>query len=364
MDLVADMLTEHVGSEQGTRVAQIRPSMRRRFTRIPLFGGHPQSLNTDRLLNRFLDYPRYLRRFAANFDLFHLADHSYSHLIHELPAGRTVVTCHDLDTFRCVLQPERQPRPYWFRCMTLRILAGLRQAAHVIAVSEQTRNEILHYKLLPPERITVIPNAVHASYSPQADQEADAVAAGLIPGAKGTPWILNVGSTLPRKRIDVLLRVFAEVRRKLPNARLARVGGFSGPQTELIRQLNLKKEIVNLPVLERNVLAAVYRRAALLVHTAEAEGFGLPLIEAMASGCPVVATDLPVLREITGGAAAYCDLSDIAGWSDTILRLLEERIQHPNSWQDRRKAGLAWTERFSWTENARETVRIYRELMA
>ena len=101
-------------------------------------------------------------------------DHSYSQLIHDLPAGRTVVTCHDLDTFVCVLEPERQPRPRWFRAMTERILNGFQKAAHVIAESEATRDEILRLGLHPPERVTVISNGVHPSCSPAARPVADA----------------------------------------------------------------------------------------------------------------------------------------------------------------------------------------------
>ena len=125
--------------------------------------------NADRLINRFVDYPRSLKPHLQEFDLFHLIDHSYSQLLHGLPADRTVVTCHDLDTFTCVLEPERQPRPRWFRAMTERILSGFRKAAHVVADSAATRDEILRFGLMPPDRITVIFNGVHPSCSPHPD---------------------------------------------------------------------------------------------------------------------------------------------------------------------------------------------------
>jgi len=77
--------------------------------------------NADRLLNRFWDYPRWLRPRVRDFDLFHLVDQSYSQLVHELPAHRTVVTCHDLDTFRSVFEPDKEPRSMVFRAMSRRI---------------------------------------------------------------------------------------------------------------------------------------------------------------------------------------------------------------------------------------------------
>jgi len=176
-------------------------------------------------------------------------------------------------------------------------------------------------------------------------------------------WLLNVGSTAPRKRLDVLLRVFAGIRRELPEARLVRVGGFTEPQMKLIQELNLSGAVVNLPFLDRQVLAAVYRRATLLLHTAEAEGFGLPLIEALACNCPVVASDLPVLREIAGTAATYCPVGEIRAWKDAVVELLAERVAQPCAWALRCQEGVTWAARFSWLENARQTAQVYRNVI-
>src|SRR5262249_46767554 len=148
------------------------------------------------------------KRQRARFDLFHIVDHSYAQLAHELPSHRTVITCHDLDTFRCVLEPDRDPRPLWFRTMTKRILDGLRKAAHVIAVSEATRAELVNCRLIEPERITVVHNGVHPSCSSAPDEGADREAARLLNDKADTIWLLNVGSNRPRKRIDILLRIF------------------------------------------------------------------------------------------------------------------------------------------------------------
>jgi glycosyltransferase involved in cell wall biosynthesis len=320
-------------------------------------------LNGDRLLNRFVDYPRWLRGRTQDFELFHVVDHSYSQLIHVLPCERTVVTCHDLDTFRCLLDPEHEDRPRWFRAMVRKILDGFRQAAHVITVSQSTCDQLLRHGLFAPEHVSVIPNGVHPSCSASPNSRADALAAELIPDLGNRVWLLSVGNTLPRKRLDVLLRVFASLHGELPEARLLRVGGFTSAQIELIQELQLGDAVVKLPFLERDVLAAVYRRGTLLLHTAEAEGFGLPVIEAMACGCPVVASDLAVLREVGGPAASYCPVADIAAWHQTLMPLLNERLQLPGSWELRRQQGIAWARRFSWAENARQTAGLYRKVM-
>jgi glycosyltransferase involved in cell wall biosynthesis len=119
----------------------------------------------------------------------------------------------------------------------------------------------------------------------------------------------------------------------------------------------VESAVVELGSLSRQVLAAAYRWARLLVHTAEAEGFGLPLIEAMACGCQVIASDLPVLREVGGAAATYRAVGDIEGWRDAIVDALQERHF------DREQA-FANAARFSWSENAARTARVYQQVLS
>ena len=363
MELLGDMLFSHLGSQSDDRldITQIRPPMRLRFTRVPIF---PQKTarSADRLINRFIDYPNRLRDRRGDFDIFHVVDHSYGQLLFRLPVERTIVTCHDLDTFRCLLEPDRDKRPGWFRSMTGRILTGFLRAAHVIAVSGATRDELIKHRLFSEDRITVIPNGVHPSCSPSPNSAADHRASELIPAATAGPLLLSVGNTLPRKRLDVLLRVFAEVRRAVPNARLVRAGDFTAEQLRLAAELGIEDSIVQLSFLDRDVLAAVYRRATLLLHTAEAEGFGLPLIEAMACGCPVVASDIPVLREVGGMAAEYCPVAGVDAWSHTVIDLLQRRTQ-ADSWKLRCQQAIARASRFSWFENARQTAIVYQKVM-
>jgi glycosyltransferase involved in cell wall biosynthesis len=367
MELVGDMLYRHLelGHSGEFLTEHLCPPMRAHFTRLPLLGGRAVCHDIDRLANRFVDYPRWLGRRTEEFDLFHIIDHSYSQLVHALPAGRTVVTCHDLDTFRCILHPEREHRPRWFRLMAARILNGFRQAAHVITVSKATRNAVLRHRLMPPQRVSVVNNGVHPSCSPAADPAADDAAARLMPTGSGTgPWLLNVGSAIPRKRIDVLLRVLAAVRQEIPEVLLLRVGGeLTMEQRDLARDLRVEDAVHVLPPLTREVLAAVYRRADLLLHTADAEGFGLPVIEALASGCPVIASDLDVLRETGGGAAMYCAVADVDAWRSTVVQFLRGVRRETEAGKLHRAQGLQHAARFSWMENARQTAAIYHEVL-
>lgn len=380
MDVVAEMLIKHLQSDHSESIAAhgLRPEMRCRFTRKQINirssnnghslknrhvvrNGNSAMFNADRLLNRFWDYPKYLRSRKKEFDLFHIVDHSYSQLAHELPPGRAIITCHDLDTFRCLLDPSRERRGQMFRAMAKRILSGLGRAARVACASASTREELIACGLLPPERIVVVHNGVHPACSPEADAMADREAARLLGTATDdTIDLLHVGSAIERKRIDVLLKVFASLSKEFPRARLIRVGGpFTAPQLSLIERLKLNDAIIVLPFLDRATLAAVYRRATVLLMPSEGEGFGLPVVEALACGTPVVASDLAALREAGGDAALYCPVADLERWSEVVSGLIRSRMND----QEFTAAGLAQAAKFSWAEYTRKMVALYKEIL-
>jgi glycosyltransferase involved in cell wall biosynthesis len=367
MDVMSDMLASELEAFDPAAIApvQLRPPMHRRFARTPGIGNLAALKNADRLLNRFADYPRWLRPRMKDFDLFHLIDHSYSQLLHTLPAARTVVTCHDMDTFKCLLEPRLEPRPAWFRTMAQRILDGFRQAAHVICNSAATRDQILHYGLLPADRLTVIHVGLSPVFNMSADPEADREAASLFgPESPGEIRLLSVGSTIPRKRMDILLRVFAALRGDLPGARLIRVGGsFTEAQHGLARDLDLLDSISVLPFVTTPVLAAIYRRSALLLQPSESEGFGMPLTEALACGCPVLASDIASLREVGGSAIEYQPVGDVEAWKTAAVRILNAHADAGRSAEFRRNAAQH-AARYSWRENARETVQVYARVLA
>jgi glycosyltransferase involved in cell wall biosynthesis len=360
MDLVAEMLLTHVGAaDRSFRPVLLRPPLRSRIGRLAGANGRPTTI--DRIINRFYDYPRWLRGEARGADVFHLVDHSYAHLVDALPRGRVVVTCHDTDAFRPLIgdgaSESRLPR--W---LVRRVLEGLRLADIVACGSETTRRDLVTLGLVSQERTEVVLYGVHPSCSPLPDPAADQAAAALLGSVRG-PELLHVGSTIGRKRIDVLLKVFHALTLVRPDSRLLRVGGaFTPAQTRLAAELGIADRIVVLPFLDRPVLAAVYRRAALVLQPSEREGFGLPLIEAMACGTPVVASDIEVLREVAGDAGSYAAIDDLAAWRATIVDLLDEREARPAEWAARRDRALARASLFSWSKYARQMESLYARL--
>lgn len=363
MDLVADMLIDRLRREHGDIEASlIRPAMRRRATALPVVKNIPSAITFDRLANRLYDYPRIASPLASRFDVFHVVDHSYSQLVHRLPGDRTLVTCHDLDTFRSVLEPARESRSLPFRRMTHHILDGLRQAGHVACDTAATRDALVEHRVVAAERTSVVHNGPHPSCTPAPEAAAEAEAKRLL-GARRDLDLLHVGSAIPRKRIDVLLRILAKVRETYPAIRLVRVGGpLTAEQRAQARELGVADAIVTLPFLDRATLAAVYRRSAIVLLPSEREGFGLPLLEAQACGTPVVASDIDALREVGGTAAIYCPPGDIERWSAAVVALLNLRREHPDEWRSRRDAGLARAAEFSWSRYTAEIVQLYRRL--
>jgi glycosyltransferase involved in cell wall biosynthesis len=362
MDLAAELLQAALRDHaSGYAPALLRPRMPRAFRRV-LRGR--TGLNADRLVARHLAYPRWLRRHGRGLDLYHVADHSYAHLVHALPAARTVVTCHDLDAFRSILDPAAHPRPAWFRAMAARPLDGLGRAAHVVCDSDAVHAELLSYGVVPPERVSTVPLPAHPDFSAAPDAIADAEAARLLGPADDHVDLLHVGSTVARKRIPLLLKAFAEMAPVVPRARLVRVGGALEPEQRRIAAAHgIADRIVELPFLDRRTLAAVYRRAALVVYPSEREGFGLPLVEAMACGAPILAADLTVFREVAADAARYVARDDAPGWAEAIGDEID-RLASPQTRAAARDTVLRRAERFTLAAYARGITDVYTRVLA
>lgn len=355
MDLVADMLVEQfrTGAHAGTvDVEMLRPSLADRGRGV------------GRYVNRYWDYSAWLRTRRGEFDLFHVVDHSYAHLVHVLPAHLTIVTCHDADAFMPLVAPDVVPTRLP-NALTRVVLSGLRRAAAVTCDSQATLAELRQFDLVSAERLTTVPVGVHPALTPAPAPEADrSIDERLGAASADRIDLLHVGSTIPRKRIDLLLHVLKAVRDVEPRVRLIKAGGtLTTAQHALARDLGVEPHIVQLPFLPIDSLAALYRRAAAALVTSDREGFGLPVVEALACGTSVVASDIAVLREVGGAACAYAPVGDIATWRDEILSLLRDGLDG-EARQRRRQAGLRQAARFGWDRCADSMVRIYERVHA
>ena len=204
------------------------------------------------------------------------------------------------------------------------------------------RVQLLARELVEPARLVHAPYGVAAEFTPEPTGV-------TVPGLADGPFLLHVGSNIPRKRLDVLLDVIAAVRGRVPGLRLVQVGGPGPPHlADRIDRLKIGPAVAQVRGLTREQLAELYRRSAAVLITSEAEGFGLPAVEALACGAVVVASDIPALREAGGAAAVYCAVADVAAWADAVTRVLTDAGLAPA-----RATRLAQAARYSWREHAR-----------
>lgn len=358
MNLVADMLLEHAGEAAGgSTLHRIRPSFTSRACRLPLVGNQKVTWNIDRFLNRMYDYPRHLRSLPGRFDFFHVCDHSYAHLIHGLPPDRTGVHCHDLDAFRCLVEPKAEPRPRWFRLMAERILTGMQRARWVFYSTDTLKREIELHGLVAKERLLKAPYGVSPVFCPAQLDDRPNVSCNL---AIRGPFLLHVGSCIPRKRVDVLLEIMARLAPLHPDLKLVKVGGEWTPEQQaMIGRGKIAPRIVHLREFQSTeALADLYRRASLVLIPSSSEGFGLPLIEALATGARVVATDLPIFRETAADAALYCPLGEYDLWAATVHACLLDSSHGPPA-----PLRLSVARQYSWKRYAAQIIGAYEGLV-
>jgi len=356
MDLAGEMLVDQwrsLASGVDAEVVGISvPRVVRRLPRIP----SGAAFNADRALTRYVAYP--LRALAARRPrrFFHVVDHSYAQLVHALPAARTGVYCHDLDVFQPILAGGAARRSRWFRALARVLAAGLRAAAVIFHNTREVGRALERSGLVPGARLVHAPLGVAPEYSANADPHHEAAA--FLEPLGGRPFVLHVGSGIPRKRIDVLFEVFAKLHATRPDLRLVQQGAALSPeQRRHAAALGITDALVQPPRLTRNALAGVYRRAAVVLVPSEAEGFGIPVIEALACGTHVVASDIATLREVGGDAVLYAPPGDVPTWTRTVEAVLDRASAAPSEARRRDRAAD-----FTWERHARTILDAYNAL--
>lgn len=357
MDLAADMLlAQWVERANEIDAFDISPRFQNLVDRLPIVRRTTLAKNADRIWNRFRALPRHLDKIEDQFHAFHIVDHSYANLVDILPRERTGVYCHDLDTFRCLLHPQDEPRPWWFRRMARQIMTGLSHAAIVFHNTRTTAKELLKHGLTRPDRLRYAPLGVAPEFL-AVDISANSESAWREIGDK--PYLLHVGACIPRKRIDVLLNVASQLRRSFPDLLLVKVGEpWTSEQERRIVELGVGSSIRHLGKLSREALAGVYRHAAAVLVTSEMEGFGLPVIEALACGSAVVASELDSLHEAGGNVANFAPIGNINAWTEILHRVLTQ----PSTPEERHRR-REWSTQFSWQNHARIIADSYHELL-
>ncbi len=323
MDLAAEQLATHLSRLDGVESVLIRPPLR--VTRH----GRPAS-TVQRALGRFVQLPIELSAKSVRADYFHVADHSYGHLALLFPRDRVGVYCHDIDAYRALLPGSGASLS---RVMLSRLLLrGLRHARVVFHSTATVREEILQHRLVPESRLVQAPLGIATEFI------------GLsVERATNPPYLLHVGTCIPRKNIELLLEVFAHVRRRFPRLQLVQIGGqWTDTQRDYVKARGLAPHIHQKRGISRDELASLYAGASAMILPSLAEGFGVPVIEALACGAPVIASDIPVFREVGFEGVQFCSLNDVGEWTRAIESLLATGARPSNETRARIRARYSW----------------------
>ncbi len=256
----------------------------------------------------------------------------------------SVVIVHDLAILRTPQHFTMHKR--LFMQATLR--RSVAAASVVGTVSRAAQHDILQLLGIDPERVALLPAAAHPSCVPASAEEVRAVHArhGL-----SRPYVLTVGTLEPRKNLVTLLRAFDELVAAAPEHELVVVGGRGWLDEALVRELEARsasRRVRWLGYVTEPDLVALYTGADLFALASTLEGFGLPLLEAMACGTPVIASDVAALREVGGEVAHYVPATDSSAFARAIAHTLRDGEARPAL----RAAGLARAKEFSWTRTA------------
>ena len=298
--------------------------------------------------------PAALRRMRV--DIFHGMDHVGIPFVGS--TGKCVVTVHDV--IPLILPQTFTPR---HRAIVRLALARVRRKADLIIVpSQAVERDVVERLGVREDRVTIVAHGCEPRFQPTADETAFCAAAaryGLPPR-----YVLAVGTLEPRKNLTTLLRAFARLRDTAagnppPGLVLAGARGWlDSPIYKTVRSLGLE-EVVRVPgFIDDDDLPAVYRGAEMLVFPSLYEGFGLPVLEAMACGVPVVASNSSALPEVAGGAALLVDPHDVDALAVAIGRVLRDDALRERL----RLAGIARAGQFSWEAAARRTLDAYASL--
>ncbi|HEV8549227.1 MAG TPA: glycosyltransferase [Polyangiaceae bacterium] len=350
MDLLADMLIEQASRMSQVEVTRVRPQLPSRLAELAVasrersFGrwGYRAAIG----VGRYLQYPLRALVERGAHDFFHVTDHSYAHLLFELPSARTGVFCHDIDAFRPWLE-TRAARPA--RVLAGALLAGLRRARLVFHSSLPVREDLLRHRLVQGDRLVHAPYGVAAEFQPEPRAE-DSRLAGR------PPFVLHVGSLIPRKNPEFLLQLVAALCRTRPELEVYQIGGtWTSAQRTFLEAAGIASRVHQIPHLGRPELSAYCRAAGAVILPSLAEGFGLPVVEALACGAPVVVSDIPVLTSVGADAVVARPPGDLDAWRVAVL----EAMAGGGPSRERRLARAA---HFSWAAHARAIVQAYERL--
>ena len=309
---------------------------------LPSTGYRRFTLSTDvrETLDQILTPLTLTRHFTPSRFVYHSPFYIFPYLL----PHPTVVTLYDL-------VPLMHPESFNSTIRTMYALThclAASRARHIITLSNAARDDFIHHLHIPPHKISVVPPGI----LPLATRHQPPVT---------LPFLLYVGINKPHKNLPRLIEAYARLGPGAPPLLIVGPVDPRFPETQgLVERLNLADRVRFLGHVPEDNLAALYANATFFVSPSLLEGFGFPVLEAMAYGAPVVCSDIPVLRELAGDAALYFDPRQV----DSIAQALAEGLANADRRAALQERGLARAQKFTWPAAAQRTIGIYREILA
>jgi glycosyltransferase involved in cell wall biosynthesis len=314
-------------------------------------------------LDKFLFFPRHLKRkLTAGIDLVHICDHSNAMYCMHLRKRPAVVTCHDLLAVRGALGEATDcPASATGKYLQRWIVSGLRKATAIACVSPATLRDaqcVIGQKTGSPQ-LLLIRHGLNYPYHRQAAERARSLLARIEALDPNRSFALHVGSNLRMKNREGVLRIFALTKGDW-DGQLVFAGQKLTPDLRSLGgQLGVLDRIVEVPEPDNELLEALYSSALVLLYPSRFEGFGWPIIEAQACGCPVICSNREPMSEVGGEAALTAEVEDEPAMARALLQLTDpaERAR----WSEK---SLRNAERFRAEEMIADYIELYRSLGA
>lgn len=270
--------------------------------------------------------------------------------------GKIVVTIHDLIAIFYGGDIPFWSRQYFAHWMPF----TYRRANAIITISEHTKRDVIRVLQIPEEKITVIYLAAAPEYRPIfSKQSIESIKQKYQTGAK---YLLHLGTINPRKNLEFLVKVFAEVVKKYPDFKLVitgKKGWYYEGLFQLVSTLGLERQVVFTGYIDDADKPALYNAATIFLSPSLYEGFGLPALEAMQCGVPVISSSESSMPEVVGEAGMLLSPKESGRWVQAINQILSsQKIQ-----DTMRAKGLKQAQKFSWSKTARQTVKVYEQLI-
>lgn len=307
-------------------------------------------IGVNRIVEYFA-YPFIVKKKVIKNNIKHVTRQDIAFLLELLNLEKTVVTCHDI----IPIAYYKTQNPVW------KLNAkGLRKAGKIITVSEFSKKDISRFIKYPEKNIEIIPPAVDHNLYFQKRNRAVLKKYGIKDFEK---IVLYVGAEEPRKNVHFLINSLSKLKNRIPEVKLLKVGmpndvGVRGKLLKHIEFLNLQKDVIFTGYVSESELADIYNAVDLFVFPSLYEGFGLPPLEAMACGVPVITSNTSSLPEVVGDAAITVDPYDV----DKFTEEMYEVLTNEGLREEMTRKGLERSKVFTWDSSAKKTLKVYEEL--